>query len=74
MASHIAPPSRKGKPLIEIGRVPDVSAPMIWDWVNSEYRPPRYNDSTKLQTIATRIVRQCAANARAAKPVKGKKP
>jgi hypothetical protein len=49
------------------------SSPPILDWVSGEYRPPRYNDNTKLETIAARIVRQCATNARAAKRAARKK-
>jgi hypothetical protein len=50
------------------------TSPPILDWISNEYRPPRHNDNTRIETIAARIVRQCAANARAAKRAKGKKP
>lgn len=69
-ASGLCHPNR---PRPRLGDYHDVSPPIL-DWVSGEYRPPRYNDSTKLETIAARIVRQCAANARAAKRVTGKKP
>jgi hypothetical protein len=56
-----------------LGDYHDVSPPIL-DWVSGEYRAPRHNDNTKLETIAARVIRQCAATARAAKRAKGKKP
>jgi hypothetical protein len=43
------------------------TSPPILDWISGEYRPPRHNDNTRLETIAGRIIQQCAATARAAK-------